>query len=124
MIVKKQLPPPSMPEDLRDEWKVWCRRYGIDPSEVVGDQTITIDTEAKTITYVGYDLCEKGHRHIDWDGRAARQSTRIVKLETTPAPFPRDDVSVDDTCKSWERDYTPRGACPEHVDPEPQLTWM
>lgn len=100
VILRKQLSSSDMSEDLRYAWLIWSRRHGIDPNEVVGDQVIEVDTEAKTITYIGFDLCEKGHRHCDWEtgGTKARQSVRVVKLETTPAVFPEDH---DDTCERW-----------------------
>lgn len=79
-----------MPKDLLEAWKLWCRRYGIDPGEVVGEQVIEVDTDAKTIKYIGYDLCEKGHRAADWDGGGtqALQSVRVVQLEIQPDPPP------------------------------------
>jgi hypothetical protein len=99
LILRETLPPSDTSEDLRDAWKLWCRRYGIDPGEVVGEQVIEVDTEANTIKYIGYDLCEKGHRNVDWDGGGtkASQSVRVVQLSLTPDPPPGRDWTLTET---------------------------
>lgn len=102
MILRQEVVSADWSDGMRVAWQLWFRQHGILSGEAVGDQAIEVDTEANTISYVGYDLCEKGHRYPDWPGGGtkAAQSVRVIHMKTTPMPFPGSgDLPEADSCK-------------------------
>jgi hypothetical protein len=79
-------------EAERLAWCDWLRHHTIDPDHVVANPEdggfIEIDTEARQIRFMAYDVNDKGNYYLASDGKRASISVRVVQLESRPSPFP------------------------------------
>lgn len=97
MIKRHTIPKiPSEPERLA--WCEWLRHHTIDPDHVVGNPEdggfIEIDTDARRIRYLAYDVNENGRRYPTPDLTRASTSVRTVQLEAAPSDFPSFPVNL------------------------------
>lgn len=88
MIYREESVEFPLPKDVREAWCHWLRRHSIDPAHVSAHGPIEVDTDARTIRFMAYDLDEDGCRHAAPDGKTAAQSTRTMQLTAALAPFP------------------------------------
>jgi len=77
-------------ENERLAWCEWLRQHSIDPDTVavVPPGFIEVDSDARLIRYLAFDVNENGNRYVAPCGRCASTSVRVVQLESPPSDFP------------------------------------
>lgn len=87
MITRRELTG-MPPEHVRLAWCDWLRWHTIDPCDVAVIGFIEIDTDARQVRWLSYDLNDKGHKYFDPKTQRAAQSVHVMQLEAVPSPFP------------------------------------
>lgn len=76
------------PEDERQAWCDWLRHHTINPNAVVVPGFIEADFDTYRVSYLTFDLDERGRRYFGPDTGDVAKSVRVLQLEARPSPFP------------------------------------
>lgn len=90
MIARQEFPS-IPPEADRLVWCDWLRHHTIDPNQVVAlDGFIEVDSDARQIRYLAYNLNAEGNKFVDPNNdERASMSVRVLQLEARPSSFPQ-----------------------------------
>lgn len=77
------------PDDVRDLYKTWLTRHGIDPNHVAIPGWIGRNDELYQVRYETYRLDDAGNPMRTLDGEDVEREVVVVQLEGPPLPFPR-----------------------------------
>lgn len=102
------------PEDTRQAWCTWLRHHTIDPHDVAVPGFIEVDSDVYRISYLTYDLDDRGRRYVVPGEDRVATSVRVMQLEARPSPLPEKAARAATTLGPWDRQYRP-----SEVDTDP-----